>query len=371
MSISGPNSGVSRGPIRELLDSLSGFGFQIGGIIFGLTAAYLLWGLFGGKMAEMSSMTPQDVEQTAQNVRYACTGLVVAGIVFMLSAAIRFSEEEVLGYLFLIVGVALYWGIPTGVAASAQGLDGRAAQAVGFVVSKFQLLGITGLALAIPFIGLDFWYRVVGIRTVRRKNAAAAAGGRETKTSDWHLFCWQMPYCRTALRKHCKAYQQRKPCWWIKCGCYCDDELAARAARKAQGASAAGFDQNRGGQPAKTVALTDAQKAERCRNCFLYAEHQKVKYRILSPLAFPITFGAMWLLREPIMGALKSGLNFIDWLVKQFSFTHSGEAAAKNPWGEISASSDAVVWMFMICISLMVATFILRGLEWLIFDRQC
>lgn len=352
-----------------MLEGVTAFGMQIGGILFVLAIAYLLWGILSGTITNMSGLGQQESQRIWQNVQYACMALTIAGLTVTISAAIRFYDEEVLGYLLLIGGALFYWGAPmsAGISLNSSKILVAKTSPIGYVVGQFQFIGMVALGLAVPYIVLDFWYRMRGVRTTRVTTAPKS--DQQRKESTVHLFCWQMPYCRDHLRKHCKAYDQRKSCWHLKSGCYCDEELINMATKGKPGA-VEGFDQRYSQSAGQPKLMNAEQKRERCRQCFLYSEHQKMKYKLISPLAFPLTIGFVWFYRERLMAFFTKGLQFADFLASRFSFTHSAQQGTTSAWAKAPSSSETVIWVFMICLSLIVATFILRALEYLIYEKQ-
>ena len=112
------------------------------------------------------------------------------------------------------------------------------------------------------------------------------------------------------------------------------------------------------------------QKRERCRQCFLYAEHQKQKYRILSPLVFPAAIGIMYAFYKPITMFLDKALAFTDRFASKVSFLPKATNMPPNPWANLDATAVVVQWIMLICLGLVLVTYMLRLLEYCIFKWQ-
>src|SRR5262249_14119457 len=94
--------------------------------------------------------------------------------------------------------------------------------------------------------------------------------------------CWQLPYCRKFVRERCPIYHARRTCWKERVGCMCEESVIRNAMSgrviPADAVAAAKFiPQNH--------KLTMEQKKERCRQCVIYLEHQKHKYKLAMPAA--------------------------------------------------------------------------------------
>lgn len=363
----------SKGLFLDLLDSLSRLGLQIGGLIFAGSCIYLLWGVFSGSLTHVSALGQQDQARIWENVEIFCEALTISGLVLLVSAMIRFYSEEITGYVFLITGAAFYWGFPmlVGSALQARPIVGAGGSPVFHIVSQFQLIGVVALVLAVPLIMADFLFKLRGVQRPTKKGAVTVSKETEQPRSRLYLFCWQMPYCRDYLRKYCKAYEQRKSCWRLKSGCYCDEDLILRVMKK-DGAKATGFDQRFSAPTigARSKQLTAAQKRQRCRECFLYTEHQRQKYRLLSPLVFPAVIGIIWMYFKPVKVWLETGLTWIDEKMAFLSMHPSASQTPNSQWVNVHATSDVVIWLFIICVGMVLITYLLRGLEYAIFDLQ-
>jgi hypothetical protein len=113
--------------------------------------------------------------------------------------------------------------------------------------------------------------------------------------------CWQLPYCRKFVRERCPIYHARRTCWKERVGCMCEESVIRNAMEgkviPKDMVAASKF-------IPKNSRLTPEQKAERCRMCVIYNEHQKHKYKLALPLSFA-AFGVLYFaLNAPIAEVL-------------------------------------------------------------------
>jgi len=360
----------SRGLFWDTLDKLTTLGLELGGGAFILISVYLMWGLLTGSLADAVTLAAAERYRILQNIHLACRILAISGMVGLASAAIRYYMDEITGYALLIGGAVLHWGIPMLVGTSLQGVSFQAATLPAYVVSQYSQVGMLALLLAGPLIAIDFWYKMRGMHRKATRGAAVVSGDQELPKARFYFFCWQMPYCRDYLRKFCTAYEKKKSCWRLKSGCYCDEEMILRVMKRSATSKIDGFDQRYLLAPESKKKLTAAQKRRRCRECFIYVEHQKLKYRILSPLSLPAAVTIMWMYFKPMKALLHSALQLTDKFAGRISFGTGPVEAPAIKFGATTAATNTVEWLFLICLGMILVTYLLRGLEYFIFDLQ-
>lgn len=346
------------------VEGIASYGMLIGGIIFAISAAYLLWGLLGDSLRELNSLSETDRKRITGNVLFACGVMKTSGIVFVISTALRYYSEEVTGYSLFIVGALLYWGVPS--------LSGSVSGGLSvYVADTFMQVGLITIALCPPLVILDIVTRITDVRVPTSRDQAKGQDllNEATHNSIFTFYCWQSPYCRTHLRRHCKAFQEHAACWRTKSGCFCDEDMILRTLQGNVAASAASNIQANRSPFTRQREYTPAQKRERCRQCFLYADHQNKKYRLLSPLVFPVAVFAIWTYHVPAKAYLGKLIDALAVGVGNMSFIPETQNVA-NQWASTRSASDSVEWIFLSCLGLIMATYMLRGLEYLIFELQ-
>lgn len=126
----------------------------------------------------------------------------------------------------------------------------------------------------------------------------------------------------------------------------------------------------------QNTKLTNEQKAERCRQCVIYNEHQKHKYKLAMPLAIVGTGGVYILFHEPMAQGVKGAMAGIDKIMHQatLSGTQPGQVKPK-PSDDLSGSglgSGDVAFNEAILIALLVIilAYIIRLIEYLLFKAK-
>jgi hypothetical protein len=110
----------------------------------------------------------------------------------------------------------------------------------------------------------------------------------------------------------------------------------------------------------RKIQLSDGQKRERCRNCIIYNEHQKDKYRLLMPVVLVGTVLLCVVFASGLKGYLGVALTATETLMARFSFL-----PGKGP--QIGKPSDTVQWVLISAFVIMVVSKALQALEWAIF----
>lgn len=361
----------SKGVLWAAYDYVTSFGMQVGIGAFVLVAIYLLWGVFSGGFLEAYARSGADQDRVLEYIRLAGKILTVSGFVMLISAAARYYTEEAAGYLLLILGAGLRWGIPM-LLDSSMRMGTIGSELPAYVSSKFSLLGTVSLILAVPVIATDFGYRLGGVRRRARKTPQPTRTRTQEASKTWLcIFCWQTPFCREALRSGCIPYEQMKSCWRLKTGCRCE-ESSVRNRSPISRAAAQGFDDRLAAKlpEQKKVELTAEEKRQRCRECCIYEEHQKMKYRILSPLVIVASIAMIWIYSGPVKALLGRALEFTDEFAQKISFGGAPPEIVGPDWTSTAAASNVVEWLFLICLGMIMISYLLKGLEYLIFELQ-
>lgn len=367
---SGSRSKRSGDSTTNLFYDLLALCVKVGGLAFICISAYLLWGILSYKLANAMALPKADQQRIFESTILACKILRACGIVFIISTAVAFYAEEVAGYLMLLGGSLLFWGLPMLTSSTIVNMDQRVVGLAIYILAQFKAVGIVGLAASVPLIMFDFWIRLSGRKRRLLRRATTVSDEDQSAKSRLYINCWQMPYCRDYLRRFCKAYQSRKTCWRIRSGCYCDENMILRAMKSGGTGTPGGFDQRFTQLAGKSKQLTAAQKRARCRQCFLYARHQEQKFRIVSPFAFIFVLGVMWVYSGVIKGWLREGLSWMDKSAAYFSFLPKAQELAYQNWSGSTSANTVAEWLFLGCAYLILVTFALRLLEVFIFDLQ-
>jgi len=368
-------SSDTRTSLNNALDAFAGFGLRVGGVVAGLGLAYLLYVIFGPKLAAMKSMKAADRQTLLQSVSWARAMLTWGGGLLILSACIRFFYEQTIGLILTLLGAALYFLAPGGLASLTMGSfaastasNGKIDPAVELYQSIVHDLALVGLFCLVP--GCLLLVRDVIWSICKRSRVRHQPLTEEEKTRAERLRkhrklyekCWDMSVCNERARRFCAAWQKRKPCWQIKAGCLCDETIMKQAL----------LDRDReAGLPQQTpavdtrpkVVLTAQQKKERCRNCTIFLEHQRQKFRIVTPTALVLVGGLYAVLYTRLYAWL---YEFFERLDKFMSFLTYQKGHAES----FASHGNTVTTLGMICLGIVLLSFTFRAVEWLIFDRH-
>jgi hypothetical protein len=111
------------------------------------------------------------------------------------------------------------------------------------------------------------------------------------------------------------------------------------------------------------VVLTPPQKRARCRDCTIYLEHQRQKFKIASPVTMVsvlVIYAALYgWLYDVLYEVLKRTDRFMSFL------TYHKDAASS-----FASQGHTVTTLATICLGVVLLSFTLRFVEWLIFDMQ-
>lgn len=363
MARDGQESGGSVG-VLNLLDGLAKFAFYVGCIAAGIGLIVLMYTLLGGGEAPAA--------QINQNAEMFGKALLFGGILGALAAAYLFYGEETAGILILIVGGALslahIWA-PM-IAGSGQGVE-----KMGPVVAA---IATGGYAPAI--IGLVAVFLEMSGRMRQRMQQGAKAdqlkfgkGVKEERDRRNQFLgkCWQLPYCRKFVRERCPIYHARRTCWKERVGCMCEESVIRNAME---------------GKliPSDLVAaskyipynnkLTPNQKAERCKQCIIYNEHQKHKYQLFIPIALMAVLAGAVLLWGPLGDMIKTALLQANNIINKITFTEPGKESVQEKLTDESVTGVGGVipyhQIIVVVLAFVAAAYAIKLVEYLIFKLK-
>jgi hypothetical protein len=346
----------------------------ISGIVTLLATAYLLYGIFSGQLAGYDGLTQADRLRVQSNLGIASTALQAGLIVGAICAALCFFQAESTGWILLIAAALLGLGVPFGYTNFG---NNAMTNGIKLALSIFPKAAIAPAAIGVFLIVKDLYLKTVS--AVREKvfdsremefGTGAIKESRPVRTSVLAK-CWEGPYCREFIRTHCPIFQQRKACWRERRGCYCDEDIVSNAAEKVKGvmlemapASESNF-ASPANQAPRRPNLSNWQKAERCRNCIIYNEHQREKYRVFMPLTILGTIAAAFAFSQPSFFLVKQVLGRLDGFIQHLSFSQN--AGAPKNYVQLA---DWAVWSIVISLGVMVISKALQTLEWAIFVKK-
>ncbi len=306
-------------------------GLLLFGVASLLSLGYLLLVILRGDLAHpLIGGTQLDV--TRNGLLLGRKALSFSLWLLLLLALVRYYRVEAVGYVVMAGGLACWFGMPLLIA---HFVPDTAADTLQQTAIELEV-AFHGTGVAIFVVGLlrAVLGRIVLMTyrppssTVHLPGAAEtmAPGGRHSLMRK----CWELHFCRGSVRTTCPRYMEAVPCWRRRSGCYCDHDLATRlmgsvggnASLKMQVAEELESQQRRALQVQRQAQQRRSGKAARklCRECPIYLEHQKHKYRTLSWVAYPIALLFVALTAAPIRAGYAWADEYAADFVSRYSF---------------------------------------------------
>lgn len=352
-------SGNESDAVIGFIDSGAKFCFYAGLIGLIVSLSMLIYTAVAG------GTSPDHLEQAKANINLFKQIGMFAGLLGGLGASWLFWGEETLGAALLIVGGGLYFGpqwMPIVLATNNNEVSNAAIAAVGESSVPLAIIGLLG-------ISIDLFTRVK-----LRMNEGAKAdqlkygkGLREEKDTR-NVFlgkCWQLPYCRKFVRERCPIYHARRTCWQERVGCMCEESVIQNAMEgkviPSDVVAASKF-------IPRNSKYTPQQKAERCRQCVIYNEHQKHKYQISIPAMVGVLIAFFFAVKNPLTGLIDQFLINTERLTNRATFAGGSQGAEKAT----SAAAGVIPYaeIVLVCMFLILFAYCIRVLEYLIFKLK-
>lgn len=381
-----PQDSALRQALRKFYDTRAGNTvFNVAGIVqtvslvvLGLTVLYLALAVFTGQLAQVgaSAGAAARFQWVGIAFLYACIGLTLALVA-------RNCSDDTLIVVLGIAGAVVYFGLPMGLgmAMARGGASGGAAEnaAVRVLTHQFMFLGfflfsVTALRVCVfaadrilttssrdevPSASRDFIARQIS-RPIK-PNAKTRRGP--------FARCWEQPHCIDFIREVCRPWAERRACWRIQSGCMCDVRYLYDAMRKDE-TMGVRADQGMDDLIPEASEMGGGGHERRlyCRDCRIYLEHQRRKFRVLSPLSVPIT-AVIMLAASPIIMAIYGLL--VQWSGRAIQTMWLGdnrdEVAGRfvNDLGNQGAAYAAIVLCGIFLLSA-----VMRFIEWLTLELK-
>ncbi len=351
------------------IDQITGLGLRVGIPAVGLLTVFLLVTVFGGHISGVSKLSAGEKAYLTNSVNLATRGLLAAAAVLVASLAVRFWRDEIVGQVLSLVGAAFYLGAPLFFAETVQASVAKNNALLAQIVDAFRTTGgiclLPGLFLVLRDAILRIWTGI-SVRRVLERRWGDEEERRKHVKPKFYGSCWDMLYCREFVRKVCPAWEAKKPCWRMKIGCYCDEKTILRAltADGAQNEHVRGIMDSLGLNAPRESRISSKLKRERCRRCGIYAEHQRQKYRLLSPLVFPLVALLIYAFYAQIAVWVGIAIEKTDRFMSFLAYRQHALGNTLGDQGQV-LTALAIIWLAIIAVS-----YALRALEYLVFELQ-
>lgn len=348
--------------VTNVFDSLGKALCYGGGGIAAVGILMLLYHFFGSAGADTAQ-----IEAALKYQDYFRQMALWGFLATSIGSAWLFWGEEVSGPILLIVGLLLAlmtWWVPLIAPNQANELQANALQ-------YLATAGYPGVIVGFILIIAD----VVTRSKIRLKEGAKAEqmkygkGMREERDTRNVFFgkCWQLPYCRKFVRERCPIYHAKRTCWKERVGCMCEEGVIKTAME--------------GGPISKDLlaaskfipknhTLSAAAKAERCRQCVIYNEHQKHKYQLFMPIAF-VSVVAIYITMRPVLAeGIQSALSGIDKIYTSAAL--SGNANASEAAKATSVDGGAIAYneIILFVLALVALAYAIKFIEYLVWKLK-
>ncbi len=354
-----PKEGLGDG-LMNLLDGLARFLFYIGLLAGLIGVGFLIYTYM------QSSNAPAD--KVLQNIQTFSKVGIIGMLAGALGAAWVFWGEETVGPLILIVAAAMYTA-PFYMPAMAPTASAEGEGAITAVAQSAY--GPAAVAIFVIILEVTARLRLRAMQGAKAETMKYGRGLKEERDVR-NVFlgkCWQLPYCRKFVRERCPIYHARRTCWKERVGCMCEESVIRNAMEgkviPSDMVAAAKF-------IPKNSKLTPSQKAERCRQCVIYNEHQKHKYKLYVASAFGGIGATYILIREPAGEQIKKVLMRADSSLDDITLSQ-GEENTPDPEAKVTSIDQGVIpyhEIMLVVLAVVALAYAIRLIEWATFRMK-
>lgn len=320
--------------------------------------------------------------QFSQNIQMFSPAALWGVLALSVGAGWLMWGEETSGPILLIGGLALVFSpsyLPGMLGAQTSPMADKAIQAIANAGYPGAIIGFILICAHVAV--------VVRQNAVQGARAEHMKYGKEVKeeTDIRNVLlgkCWQLPYCRKFVRERCPIYHSKRTCWKERVGCMCEESVIRNAMEgkviPADVVAAAKFiPQNH--------KLTAVQKFERCKQCIIYNEHQKHKYKMLLPVTALGVAAVYVFTREPAGEFIRTKLLYVEKASKDVLMTrddsqdppkidpHTGQPGAKLVTEDVTSVKSGFIPYHEILYAVLALVFLaymMRLIEYFVFKLK-
>ena len=305
------------------------------------------------RVASDASVTTEALKNVAILQKVLLFGTIGVGV----GASFLFWGEELASGLMLLFAALLFFAPAIVPLAIGEGTNEASAKALSALQTGGAVLGVVAAAvLMIEVAGKMRQRAKVGVRADQLKYGK---GIKEEKDKQ-NVFlgkCWQLPFCRKFVRERCPIYHTKRTCWRERVGCMCEEEVIRKAMENKPIPKSQLLD---GSAIPRNHRLNEKQKAERCRNCVIYNEHQRHKYKAIVP-AVLLFYGLVYAgLHGPLTAAIESVLLTVNRAIGIVTMTKGGKPEVPLFFVE----------GLLFFIMLLLLTYTMKLIEYLVFKLK-
>ncbi|MER3413112.1 MAG: hypothetical protein C4341_02515 [Armatimonadota bacterium] len=318
------------------------------------------------RFGQISIPSVEDATRFGGIISQFGTYLTISLLVFGVGMAIAFWGDIALGAVLFLVSLLFFfapqWAPVVGfVSESPNDLSRAAIDQLG---RGGMYLGVVAMVLQ----AVDAFIRLRNRAIYGARHDLMKYGKGIKEDSDYrNVFmgkCWQLPFCRKFVRERCPIYHSRRTCWRERVGCMCEeqvirDAMEGKTIPRDAVAAAKFIPYNR--------RLTPAQKAERCRQCVIYNEHQRHKYRLAVPLTFVFVGGLYALLHEQLLRGTHEVMRSFDTAMANITVKSAIDTGQR---GTIGVTPGILEEFVLVAVVLFAFSQLMRFVEFAIFKLK-
>lgn len=311
----------------------------LAGIATVFSLCYLLYVIMTGGLS-YTLIGGSEVEAVRNNITLGAKAFIYALWVLILAAGVRHYRTDSIGYLAAAAGATAYFGLSYVVTTNCPYNASEQLQVEAqMLVNSFHTTGLALIVVGLLRIVIGriivMTYRpssaqVTRIPGISYSTDLAAPEPQLLGRPSLMRKCWELHFCRGSVRQTCPRAIEGVACWRRRSGCYCDQELASQllnsvhASRRGanmQVADEVEAQQRRAQDLYRRAVQQRSKKAARqlCRECPIYNEHQKYKYRTISWLAYPVAVIIVAMIARPVQELYQRSDEWIAQYLSQFN----------------------------------------------------
>lgn len=309
---------------------------------------------------------PGSAEQALSNIAILQKLIIAGAVAAVVGTTYMFWGEETLPVLQLGVSAAVWFApiyLPSIIGGAVGGVpDQVGANALATIQQGGTVMGLLSLMVLVADIATRIKQRA---REGARADQLKYGKGQKEERDIQNVFmgkCWQLPFCRKFVRERCPIYHARRTCWRERVGCMCEEEVIRNAmenkAIPKDLVAAARY------IPVNNKLSFEAKK-ERCRQCVIFNEHQKHKYKLALPMVVMGFVGLYALLREPLLAGTRQLVSGLDRAFSNLTFQKEGAVANKMTGGALPFHE-----ILLVCFMIVALAYTLKALEYAIFKLK-
>jgi len=340
----------------RLLDSVARFLFFAGALATLIATGFLVY-----TYVATSANNAVSPEQARANIKMFSQILMPGVMAMGVGASIIFWGEEVLSVLLIMGAVVLYAAPVYFPLVAGDNSNPAGALTLAALQRGGGMLGIIAVIVLVSDVAIRVRQRVEeGSKADQLKYGKGIKEERDVRDVFMGK-CWQLPFCRKFVREKCPIYLTRRTCWKEQVGCMCEEQviqsaMAGKVFSKDALVSTSAIPRNN--------RLSKQAKFERCRQCVIYNEHQKHKYKLAVPTTILATVLTYVFGRASLTEFLGGLIQSADKVVGAATFRSPGASglAAVDVQG-MSIFKE----LLLVCTLLIIMAYLLKVIEYLLF----